>query len=266
MLGMHCVVYLNDDSQPWAISWENALMEGMRGHGMAVERRPIHDIVDADLAIIWGHGKPDIIAHQRANGADYLVMERGYLGDRMKFTSLGFNGLNGRATFGPTGNPSDRWEKHGFKMQPWKHDGGYVLIMGQVPGDQSIRHLNIRDVLSAIVSELGTRTVYYRPHPLAHETWAPAPVYYGTLAEALSGASQVITVNSNSAVDAVLAGVPTVTLDRGSMAWPVTSHSIWSPLCYTDREQWAYDMAYCQWTLDEMRSGDAWAHIKEALQ
>jgi hypothetical protein len=269
MLGMHCVIYLNDNSQPWALQWAEAMDSGLRAHGETVERRQIDDLVDSDLAIIWGHGKPGVIAHQRAIESHYLVMERGYIGDRMKFTSLGFDGLNGRAAFGHGGNPSDRWEKHGFKMQPWKRGGDYVLIMGQVPGDQSIQHIDIRAVLSAAASEASDATglpVYYRPHPLAHESWIPAPALYGTLADAIAGAERVITINSNSGVDSVLAGVSTVTLDRGSMAWDVTSHNVSEPLCYTDRDQWAYDLAYCQWTEDEIQSGEAWEHVRHAIR
>lgn len=262
---MRTVIYLNDDSQPWALQWADAMADGLRVHGEDVERRQIHDLVDADLAVIWGHGKPDVIRHQKAAGKDYLVMERGYIGDRTKYTSLGFNGLNGRADFGSPDNPSDRWEKHGFSMAPWRepHTGEYVLIMGQVPGDQSIQHIDVRSLLHAVADSIKHLPVCYRPHPLAHETWAPASVYYGTLQDALAGAERVITINSNSGVDAVLAGVPTVTLDEGSMAWPVTSHDISAPLCYVNRMQWAYNMAYTQWTEGEIRSGEAWEHLKD---
>lgn len=259
---MNCTIYLNDDSQPWALQWADAMAEGLMAHGESVERRQIHDHVDSDLAIIWGHGKPGVIEHQKSIGKDYLVMERGYIGDRQKFTSLGFNGLNGRAEFNNQHSPPDRWEKHGFELKPWKYGGDYVLIMGQVPGDQSIRHIDIREVLHSVADNINDKPVYYRPHPLAHETWTPAPVYYGTLDECLAGAEYVVTVNSNSAVDAILSGTPAVALDEGSMAWDVATHRLKQLIIRPDRTQWAYNLAYCQWTEEEIRSGEAWEHLK----
>ncbi len=58
----------------------------------------------------------------------------------------------------------------------------------------------------------------------AGETEAIAYTRLGMLA--LAGARAVITFNSNTGVEAVLAGKPTVAIDEGSMAWPVTAHEI----------------------------------------
>ncbi len=77
---------------------------------------------------------------QKIRGRHYLVMERGYIGDRFKWTSLGFDGLNGRAKFPSIDDGMKRWNKHfpGF-LKPWKYTGtSLALIMGQVLGDASI--------------------------------------------------------------------------------------------------------------------------------
>lgn len=85
----------------------------------------------------------------------------------------------------------------------------------------------------------------------------------GSFADDLENARLVVTFNSNSAVESVIAGVPAIAMDMGSMAWPVTAHmleDVNSPV-RCDRTQWAHDLAYTQWNLDEMRSGEAWAHL-----
>jgi hypothetical protein len=69
-----------------------------------------------------------------------------------------------------------------------------------------------------------------------------------------------VTFNSNSAVDAVLAGVPAYVEDEGGMAFDVASHTV-GEIHRPDRAQWAHDLAYCQWTVDEMASGATWEHL-----
>jgi hypothetical protein len=52
-------------------------------------------------------------------------------------------------------------------------------------------------------------------------------------------------------------------MDPGSMAWDVTEHDL-SRIEFPikpDRDQWAANLAYTQWTMDEMARGWAWAHL-----
>jgi hypothetical protein len=110
--------------------------------------------------------------------------------------------------------------------------------------------------------------VVFRPHPHPRGEWLRLPdveTSTGTLAEALDGAAFAVTCNSNSAVDAVLAGVPTVTLDYGAMAWDVTSHDLDQPIVTPDRDAWAAWLAGVQWSHDEIRSGTAWASVSRAM-
>jgi len=76
----------------------------------------------------------------------------------------------------------------------------------------------------------------------------------GPLAKALAGAAVVITWNSNTAVDAILAGKNTTAADKGSMAWEVS-----------DREAWAHALAWRQFSQDELTSGFAWEHLRKAI-
>lgn len=213
----------------------------------------------------------DIIERQKTAGHDYLVAERGYIGDRFAWTSLGYNGLNGRADFLNSGKGSDRWNKYfSDLMRPWKFGGDYILIMGQVSGDASLSNLKdfngwVAQMVEAI-KEHHVGMIAFRPHPLARQR-APHGIrcFDGTLEENLSGASLVVTFNSNSGVDAVLAGVPTVTMDKGGMAWPVASHDP-AVVIYPDRTSWAAELAWCQWSNEEIRNGDAWEHLKKKYE
>jgi hypothetical protein len=207
----------------------------------------------------WRQGK-----RLRDAGHEVLVMERAYLGDRFAWYSLGWNGLNGRARFPewPTDGGARFREHFGHLMRPWRRDGGYVLLVGQVPGDASLQG---RD-LSRWYSEAALRAqsayeaeVLFRPHPAAvkrgiiHRPEYTRPST-GNLCAALDGALACITFNSNTGVEAVLAGVPTVAVDAGAMAWDVAAHRV-GDFQRPAREAWAHRLAWRQWRLEEIATG-----------
>jgi len=254
--------------QPHANKFIKAFIDGLKRHGMKAEWLHESNYKPSDLAVIWGVRFPHIIKGQKDCGGDYLVMERGYFRDRLKYCSLGYNGLNGNAEFLAENSPPDRWEKHGVEVKPWKTDGEYILLLGQVRGDQSVKHLDIRDWYREVVTEVKRQTdmpIYFRPHPQARQFDGIMQVEgykTGTLEEAFEGAARAITFNSNSGVDAILNGVPLIAMDRGSMAWEVAQNEIEMEHVLFDRTQWLNDLAYKQWTLEEIARGKAWTHLK----
>lgn len=236
------------------------MAEGFRRHGVEVEvftGEPTGDVI-----VVWGWR----LGRRHLGGRPVLVMERGYVGDRFAWTSLGFDGLNGRARFPKAQDNGDRWMRlHGDRMRPWRRSGGYVLIMGQVAGDMSLAHVggNLARWYEAQAAIYGDEA-RFRPHPDAARRGGAAgprgvPVIRGDLQAALDGARLVVTFNSNSGVDAVLAGVPTIATDEGSMAWTVSARA--EPAEAPNRGAWAADLAWAQWREDEIRMGDAWAAL-----
>ena len=70
------------------------------------------------------------------------------------------------------------------------------------------------------------------------------------------------------AVDAVMAGVPVIALHPASFVYPICSHAlseIENPKM-PDRIPWLSRLAYCQWTLDEIRNGDVWRHFQPSIK
>ena len=241
-----------------------ALEQGLRALGISSKRFFQSVGVYTPTVACWGWRVGSVLRHA---GADVLVMERGYLGDRFKWTSLCWNGLNGHGTFPPS--PDDGGERfrthHGHLMKPWREGGEYVLLVGQVPGDASLKGRDLRPWYAECARRAAKRfgmPVMFRAHPLAHRRGGVFVVpgtkmQHGSLGEAFAGAAAVISYNSNTTVEAVLAGIPTVCIDRGSMAFEMCSHDIDAPLVRPDRERWAHDLAWKQWTIDEIRSGAA---------
>ena len=91
------------------------------------------------------------------------------------------------------------------------------------------------------------------------------PKGQGHIAESLEDCWCVVTHSSNCAVDALLMGVPVITLGESAaetMSW-----------CFEDIEKphwpdrtWFFEaLANHQWNLDEMRSGECWEMIKNGV-
>lgn len=235
-------------------------MAGLKTHGIdAIAVSPGHNVKTKCVAC-WGWKTG---ARLRAAGHDVLVMERGYLGDRFKWTSLAWNGLNGHAEFPKVDASCDRFINN-FDLNPWRPPGDYVLIMGQVPGDASLRG---RDLQSWYVDAAKVaHTVYkmpvkFRPHPEAlkkgyKQNIPGVDICKLPLKDSLEFAHVVVTFNSNSAVDAVVQGVPAIAYDKGTMAWEVAGKSIGERVT-PGRQLWAAALAWKQWTIEEINSGFA---------
>ena len=80
---------------------------------------------------------------------------------------------------------------------------------------------------------------------------------------ALKGAWAVVTHHSNVAVDGLLQGIPAFCWQ--GVAAPLSSQDltkIETPVYPDGREQWTADIAWCQWSIAEMKAGLPWLHLK----
>lgn len=239
---------------------QKAMAEGLSHHG--IESLLSHSsFVSTKHVACWGWREGNLL---RARGHEVLVMERGYLGDRISYTSLAWNGLNGYGDFPEYPDDGGARFRSMAEMKPWKEGGEYVLLMGQVPGDASLKGRNLMPWYSEAAMQAQSAyemPVKFRAHPQALKRGIRQRPNYtepsdGTLEQALDGAAVVVAWNSNASVDAVLAGVATVTMDKGSMAWGVTAHRI-GDIARPNRNAWAHRLAWKQWTIDEIASGYA---------
>jgi hypothetical protein len=251
------------------IAWASAFASGLRKHGWSAIMRD--DYQPCDLLVKWGVRDQKVIQIQRKSGGEICILERGYIGDRFKWTSVSFGGeLNGRAEFRGVRSDPERFDRHfSGLMKPWDRKAGYALLIGQVPGDMSIAHTNIGVWYRTSAERLKQQgwQVKFRPHPVSVQrgiAYAPpagvTPIG-GSLAAALAGAGVAVTFSSNAAVEAALAGVPTIACDPGSMARAVASPSVSEALITPDRSRWAHELAWKQYTAEEMASGDCWAAV-----
>jgi hypothetical protein len=263
----------------------NPLVEGIRSSGDYkfydwTPRNPPSGRFD--FGICWGVRN---MLELKKYTDNVLLIENAYLNNvqepnKKEWVSVGWNGLNGRADFCNENSPDDRWRKHFDDGRLLRYSNGeYILVPLQIRGDQSLRYVDKKLTYQWICEEIRKYTdlpIVIKDHPTrpgSQQKVVGVPgVSYLNLShpikEVLKNAKAVVTINSNSGVDAVLAGKPTISLDEGSMVWNVSDHDFTKINLPTmhDRNQWCNDIAYAQWHPDELKSGEAWEHLKQKVE
>lgn len=246
---------------PHQLNAMSALAKGLVRHGHTPRVTDTYDI--GVVCVVWGaknappEGMYDNVLYVEAG---YINGQSGdYIRDRLRFVSTAWNGFHGRGDPVPD-RPPDRWKALGLELKPWRWKGDLILICANHPGDQVNVGADWKAIESDTLKLAGRLKVkaIFRHHPIVAPNQSP-------LSDALVQACRVVTWCSTSAVEALIEGIPTVALDEGSIAWPVCSHTVCELPYRGPREQWAYNLAYKQWTLDELADGSAWEVLKHGI-
>lgn len=266
---------------PWYNEHHCSVLRAFAAGVPGCELRDIRDPAPCDAAVIFGWIKkktPDWAARKAAVlamvGAHRLiVLEEAFL-DRGRFYSAGIGGINGAADHAAQEPILGRFEDLGFKLAPWKEGPvRKALLIGQVPWDCTVQDTDhplwCRTTLQML--ERHGLQVRFRPHPKAKGfdySVAASRTKETSLEEDLAWADVCVTFNSNTGVDAAVAGVPVIACNLGSMAWDVAGHfvrdAILPPRPF--RGAWADRIASSQWTYDEMRDGLPWRRLKARME
>jgi hypothetical protein len=241
--------------------------------------RPVTQYEECDVAVIFGGvkrafnktwSKAEIL--ERHEGRRLIMVESAFM-RRGVYYQVGFGGAAGHAEFNPLRRVlgMDRFfEINGDHYESWqKRPEGPIVVIGQLPRDVQVQHVDHIGWCQQTVKFYADHgeEVWFRPHPKVGSSceYGVPQKYIDTrpLKEVLAVARAVVTWNSTTGVDAALAGVPVVALDRGSMAWSVAGHSLLHNYLTPRRQQWASLLGYSQWTLAEMRKGLPWRHLTE---
>ena len=267
------------------------LAQGLEAAGVEFQFKECADYRpdDGDIAMVHGWkkeilaGKPydraPIIDGQLSQGKHVICMERGLYGNREDFNVFAWDGLHGSGRWDHIQDmPPDRWESHGMRLEPWSNDGEEILVCAQVPWDANVNdvdHLDWLEETMHLIRDRSNRPIAFRAHPKIRNRHGATG--YGRVLNALPANTRIcdsrqpvhadlqrafacVCWNSNTAMDAVIAGVPAFTFHKNAIAYEVTCHDLdqISDPPRIDREQWAWNLAYKQWTMDEVASGKFW--------
>lgn len=202
----------------------------------------------SDVAILLG----TTLWRQIEASGRYLLVDRCSFGDTKHWVSLVWNGHGRRGDHKVPNGVGGRWSRVGVPIESWQ-TGRKTIVCGQT--ETYSPHYPALDAWYRVTVPHAT---HFRPHPAGMNP-TDLPV-----AKTFDDCRQAVTLNSSVAVQAVLAGVPTVTMDEAAMAWPVTSHTPGEP--YTpDRRPWAEWLAWTQWHHDEIDAGTPIRHLFEDI-
>lgn len=258
-----------------------AMAAGIRWHGdkvNVVDESRWKGTPDTPIAVFYGleGNTPAIFEHYRTTpGLKAVYIDLGYWGRREGGRFSGYHKIVVNARH-PTAylmdvcRSADRFERFGVQIKPWRRDGQHILLAGM--GDKGAAAEGFlpeeweRKTIAHIRS-VSDRPIVYRPKP----SWKQARPIFGTryshrdtpVEREFENCWAVVTHHSNVAVDALLAGIPAYAMGGVAMKlqqWPLLT--IEDPHLPDGRNQWAANIAYCQWSIAEMHAGLPWQHLK----
>lgn len=229
-----------------------ALMLSIGDHGRG-------QTIGCKAALVSGTRYPGdlVVEDYAARGIPTIVIDYGYLNRvhgrdtwETGHWQIGIGGLNRPPRF-PC--PDDRIERLGIAPKRAR-TGPNVLVLGQHSGDPS--HGLTDEGMSAWAQRVCDETGgYWRPHPSSPHIEVDAPRADGPLGDWLGRVGMVRTLCSTGGLEALIAGVAAVAdmperASWGELSGPVhPGQGAVAELCSR--------LAYGQWTIEEMRSGEA---------
>lgn len=248
-----------------------AIKQGLRAAGFRVVEGK-GSPKKGDILVSWTrfqHGKEQICEQFEARGGRVLIAEEGYIRNvaGRKYFSLSWDDHAGNGQW-YVGDVS-RWQSFGLEMAPYRAAGNHILVTEQrsigskVMASPKGFHSTTLSRLSAITS----RKVIVRWHPRSrvnphHAKEQPSAE------EQLRNCHAVVTFSSAFAVKALLAGVPVfVEAPKFVLDGAVNRglENIDNPILH-DRLPALQRMAWAQWAVEEIKSGEAFRHLLRVTQ
>lgn len=246
---IHC-----DPRIAWQADFAPKVASGLRQCGMTFAITRSRERLDGGLPILLGTTLWRAI---EATGP-FLLVDRCSFGDPGRYVSLVRDGHGRRGDHRvPQVRDGSRWERHGISVQPWRSLVGSRRILCGQTETYSPHYAAPEDWYD----RAGPSCTHFRPHPSAAAGLArPCAAARLPVAGTWDDARAVVTLNSSVAVESVLAGIPTVTMDEAAMAWDVTGHDP-DAEATPDRTAWAHWLAWTQWSHDEIEEGIPWPRL-----
>jgi len=237
------------------------------------------------------------IAHSDEN---FMCIETPLLNRRTTgkhfYYRVGINGFMNRDAFfvDDINYPKDRLESLGIDYKGWRLNAGNKIVIAlQLPGDASLRNNDIAEWCADTVETLRLHTdrpIEIRTHPaMSSKGWTNyEEIFRNFLFNGHKGISFVdgkkvpcdaqildaycvVAYTSGLSIDAIVNGIPVLACDEGNFAWNVGERKLENienlNLAAEDEvQQWLQNLAYCQWSPEEMESGRCYRHLRPCIE
>ena len=280
--------------------------EGAKQLGDSVTNIHDHTPVESDVAVIQGWITDDqprahlklrsaVIAQQLSNNryvatADSNLFLYANTDNPLHYLRYSFNGV-----FPTTGNyfvdrvDPVRWlqiqQDLNIQVKNYRTTGEHILICLQRNGGWSMGSYSVTDWAQSVIQTLRqytTRPIVLRAHPGDRQSkiylkklqdLAPQ-LNFGFSSNSdirtdLVGCWAVVNHNSSPAVAATIEGIPVFVTDperSQCQAIANTDLAMIERPQMPDRTAWLQQLAMSHWKFDELRSGQAWAHMRQFVR
>ena len=217
-------------------------------------------------AVVYGRlrGCNEIIASAKFHGYNWYYIDRGYLRATRDQDYSGYFRItkNALQCDGLGRGELERFQKLHLHIKDWRQNGDHILICPPGKAFADLSKFDADKWTRNIISQLRQytdRELRIRPKPLKNQR-------VKSLLSDLNNCWAVVTHSSNSAVEALLKGIPVFCTDICAsyhMGYSDLS-KIETPYYPDDRLRWAITLASNQWTLDEFKSGLTWSMLNKA--
>lgn len=261
-----------------------ALALGLVSLGWSTEWREDRDAFQAnqeslhefDLIVTDGIRGPMGVMCREAQALQVpvLIADAAFIRRDLHYFQIGLNRLNWIPDYLV---PGDRWAALDVELLEPRKGGEYILITGQKPGDAAhdLSVANMKHLYENWAQEIRRRSrlpVRFRPHPMGLEVKPDGveTIPGIPLEVEIQAAHAVVTWNSTSSVDAIIAGRPAFVMGPNAVA---------EEICNTDlqfidepyfpsefiRRDFFHRVAYGQWRLEEFRDGSGLEIVMRAI-
>jgi hypothetical protein len=183
-------------------------------------------------------------------------------------------------------NPA-KWESISrnlnLKLKPLRKEGNHILICCQRNGGWSMGELDVVSWLKTTIKRIrlvSSRPIVVRGHPGDKKAVEYLNIKFKDAKVRLSknphilqdfeNCWAVITYNSSPGVAAAIEGIPVFVTDpnpKVSQAFDVANTNLKrleNPKVF-DRQTWIEKISMCHWNFEELKSGEAWSHIRKFI-
>ena len=206
-------------------------------------------------------GNENIIVEKIDNNLPFWFIDSGYtnfIESNKKWHRLTRNHLHFNNQFVA---PADRLKNFAEFPRPWRKEGKKILIIEPGEFAASIMHVDVKSWTESVIAELRKHTD--RPIEIRSKVNKKNRTsLYKTLMQ--GDYYCTVSINSNSAVESIWAGIPAITLNK-HVSNSVTKNSLEqvNNLYYGPLGDWLAWLSYCQFTYDELLDGTALEIVRQ---
>lgn len=288
----HFAFYVSAKPRTHALA--RALAEGAKRHGDTVslvsqENAAVIDNVDGGAVLGIARTQKRLFHDYLQAGKHFLLFDKGYI-DRDHYLRVSVDAWQPLAYLQRFVRPSDRLdvllEKKQIALRPRRESlaSDEILIAGTCQSHNNFHNIgNVSKYYQAVANKIASytnRPIAYRPNPswyskhnsefrLLKNTRLSSPAT--NFLDELNRTHLLVTHGSSAAFTALARGIPIMVLGNGIGRPMALSEGDWDqvnkPYFPSDEErhQFLCDVAYCQWTHEEYRSGVAWEVLRSTL-